>query len=345
MKRKELVTTLELLKPALADTNMVPVYQCFMFSGENVAATNDQIAISARCKGLKESFAANGNTLLGLLQNSRAEDVKFNLEAHDVHITAARSVFKLPYFKQDEFLFKEPVIKQFETVLPIDAELLGGLEACLLTVSKDNTQPALMGITIHEGNTLFSCDGDAVTRSKQRVKANGTPDRLLPTLFCETVVKLLMATDAKRGDFCISAEWAMATIDTEYRVYGRIAKIDKPLDHGELIQATLKNKNVRCVDLPKGFDRALSRARVVADPDSAKTVLTVEGNKLKLTTETSMGVVRDIVAIDGHQDVKAYVSAALVQRAISLCDQIAILENCTCYRHGNDLFQLLSNMN
>jgi DNA polymerase III sliding clamp (beta) subunit (PCNA family) len=343
MKRADLVQTLEHLKPALASTNMVPCYQCFLFDGESVTATNDEIAIIAAFKA-DQAFATKGEILLGLLKNTRTEDVKFSLEEHDVHVAAGRSIFKLPFIPKSEFLFEEPQIVQFETVLPINADLLGGLEACLLTASDDNTQAALMGITISKGSILFGCDSDAVTRSKQRVQANDAPDRLIPTDFCKTVVRLITATEARRGEFCISEDWAMATIDNNYRVYGRIAKVDKPLDHQNLIDETLKKQKVTFVDVPKGFDRALSRARVIADPESGKTVLTVEGDRLKLVTETSMGIVRDSVAI-GHQPVTANVSAELVQRAISLCDQMAILDSCTVYRAGNQLFQLLSNMN
>jgi DNA polymerase III sliding clamp (beta) subunit (PCNA family) len=343
MKRTELVKTLDLLKPALADNNMVPVFQCYMFNGSTVTATNDQIAIIANCK-TEQPFAVKGDILLGLLSNSRAEDVTFTLETHEVVIKAARSVWRLPYFYKDDFLFEEPQVS-FDTNLPLDADLLGGLQACLLTSSKDNTQPALMGVTVHKGVTLFSCDGDAVTRSKQRVQQNATPDRLLPNAFCEAVVKLVLTTYAKKGEFCVGNDWAMGILSTGHRVFGRVTKVDKPIDHEKLINDTLKTQRPQFEPIPKGLDNALSRARVVADPESGKTVLTVEGNRLKLTTETSVGVVRDSVPIGEHGPVTANVSAALVQRAISLCDQMALLDNCTAYRRGNDLFQLLSNMN
>jgi len=345
MKRVELVKTLELLKPALADNNMVPVYQCFMFSGETVTATNDQIAIIAKCK-TEQPFAVKGDILFGLLSNSRAEDVTFTLETHDCVIKAAKSTWRLPYLYKDAFLFEDPKFST-GTRLPIDAEFLEGLQACLLTSSKDNTQPALMGVTLHGGATLFSCDGDAVTRSVQRVQGNNEPDRLMPNGFCEAVVKVAIDSGAKSGSLLLGGEWVSAVFSSGYLVYGRIVKVDKPIDHNKLISDTLTVKNARpkYQPIPKGLDNALSRARVVADPETGKTVLTVEGNRLKLTTETSVGVVRDSVPIGNHEPVTANVSAALVQRAISLCDKIAILENCCAFNSNSGLFTLLSNMN
>jgi hypothetical protein len=68
---------------------------------------------------------------------------------------------------------------------------------------------------------------------------------------------------------------------------------------------------------------------------------------MKLLTETSMGVVRDSVPYDDKNSifhVEASVSAELLQRCLSLCDVMAVLPNCCCFRNGDRLFILMSNM-
>ena len=94
-----------------------------------------------------------------------------------------------------------------------------------------------------------------------------------------------------------------------------------------------------------GIQAALARARVLADPESQKTVMTVEDGKLKLNTTTYMGVIKDTLTIRGHQDVIAEVNASLVQRAIGHCSTMAIFDNCTVFREGEKILQVLSNMN
>src|SRR5882762_6009979 len=79
MNRAELVKTLELVKPALAVTNMIPIFQCFTFTGGFVSACNDTVAIFGPAD-TKESFGIHGNTLLGLLSNSQAETLSLSLE-------------------------------------------------------------------------------------------------------------------------------------------------------------------------------------------------------------------------------------------------------------------------
>src|SRR5579859_5650958 len=74
MNRKQLSDTLELLKPALATTPMVRVFECFVFTRDKIYASNDELAITAPFRS-DHSFAVNGRILLGLLHNSSSDDV------------------------------------------------------------------------------------------------------------------------------------------------------------------------------------------------------------------------------------------------------------------------------
>src|SRR4029077_13850561 len=109
MNRSELVSTLELVAPALSDTNMVPVYTCFAFCRSVLSAYNDSLGIVTQVDmdGVKP-FAVSGMTLLGLLMNSHAEEVTFQVNDENVIVKAGKSVAKLPYFTEKEFLFEEP---------------------------------------------------------------------------------------------------------------------------------------------------------------------------------------------------------------------------------------------
>jgi DNA polymerase III sliding clamp (beta) subunit (PCNA family) len=346
MNRQELVTTLEIIAPALAADESVPMFTCFCFSGKTVFGYNDRLGIVAPCK-TTEAFAVNGKVLLGLLKNSHSDDVDFLIEdKHDITVKAGKSRFHLPFMPAEDFLFKAPTGK-VSLEVPVDDTLLPGLEACLLTSSKDLTQEALLGVTLKPGPSktmaFYSCDGDAVTRFLLKAKAVDL-EALLPNEFCEAFVRTVAETKA---DFVflkiIGDEWAWVHTNTGIDIYGRLLKPDNPLDHEELITKTIKDK-ITFNSVPKALDQALSRARIVADPESAKTELEVSGGKLLLHTSTHMGVVNDSMTWREHPEVKADVSAMLVQRAIGLCDEMAVLERCTAYRKGQNLFIVASNM-
>jgi DNA polymerase III sliding clamp (beta) subunit (PCNA family) len=343
MNRTELVAKLELVSYALAQNNLVPVFECFCFNTKTVSCYNDALAIIAPCK-TKDAFAVNGSTLLGLLKNSHADEVEFSIEnKEDVSIKTGKSRFKLPYFTKNEFLF-EPVDDTWDNSLPIDEAFLKGLEACLLTSSRDLAQPAWLGVSLQPKGkrmALYSCDGDGVTRHVTGTKATDVT-AMLPNAFCEAVLRTCKETDCKTGTLSINADWAKADLGA-YIILGRLIEISTPVDFEHEIENTLKGEPA-FIPLPKGLDHALSRARVIADPESAKTSLEVGEGKLYLYTETQMGLVKDVLPCPKHAEVTADVFAAMVQRAIGLCDEIAILDGCTVYRQGETLFMVVSNM-
>lgn len=353
MNRQELVDTLELLKPALSDTPLVGVFQCFQFTGEKVIAYNDEIGIVAPCQ-TDHPFAVNGEILLGLLKNSLAEDVTLSpgvkSDENELAITAGRSSFKLPYFAEADFLFEEPEDK-WDTTITITDAIKQGLTACLATVSSDTARPALMGVCIHNADEiviLYSCDGNAITSIVTEVKSQKLPDITVPTSFVRALLNVMETTEAETGKLMINQEWAKAVtknaLGASYTVYGRLIVQDNPVDHTELIIETIKG-DPAFHKIPGEFELALSRARVLADLESAKTVLTVMGNRLKLLTETHMGIVRDSLAYKCPEDVEASVSAELLHRIIAECDEMAVMDNCTVFRNqANGLFRLVSNL-
>jgi DNA polymerase III sliding clamp (beta) subunit (PCNA family) len=340
MNRKELVDTLELVGRALADGDLVPIFKCFTFNGSEVAAYNDVLGIVTKCE-TEQSFGVDGKTLLGLLKNSYSEEVEIDFEGHDLVIKAGKSTFKLPFHPDDEFLFTEPEEAPDITV-KIDSDFLNGLDRCLMTVAKSEAMPALKGVSITQKDkaiTMYSCDGDTLTRYITTIKGNPKlPDYMIPTSFCETVLKIPEVEDATLS---LSKDWAIASIG-EVTVYGRIIQNDRPLDFAGQIKKKIST-TPQMVDVPKLLDNALSRARIVADPESAKTILTVKGGKVTVVTDASMGIVRDVLPFK-HPDVEAGVSAQLLQRSLSISEKIAITEECCVCTSGSNFFQLISNM-
>ena len=343
MNRKDLVSLLELVKPALADTNLVPVFTCFAFNQKTVSAYNDVLGIVANCDIGDHPFAVNGNTLIGLLQHSQAEEVEFQVGNEDVAISTGRSDFKLPYFNETEFLFEEPEDATTASI-KLSKGLTNCIEICRTTSSSDSSAPALMGVCFNFTNrSLYSCDGDSITKAMPDLMKGGGIFTA-PNSFCDTVLKICAETDTYEGELLFSEGWAVANVRSGFTIYGRLIENNNLLDHQKEIDDTLKGLKFDYVDLPMGFNSALSRARVVADAESAKTTLTVKKGKLKLHTQTHMGVVKDELSMRGHEDVEANVHASLVQRSIAICDKMAILEGCTTYALGTHVLQIVGNI-
>jgi len=337
MDRAELVQTLELVKPALAATNMIPIFQCFTFTGGFVSSYNDTIAILGPAD-TEESFGIHGNTLLGLLSNSHAETLNLSLEHDTAILKLGKTVSKLPFQPKENFLFKEPK-DDWDFKLQVTESFVEALRLCLETVSSDTTQAALLGITL-ENDLMYSCNGDCLTRIKLKNKAKNRV--LLPTAFCEAVVRLWSSLTMTGGFLRFNTDWVFADFGA-WAVYGRILEISEPIDFVKLIKSTVQGVPIQHPAIPDGFSEALSRARVLADPESQKTIVTVTKNKMMLLTETHMGEIKDDFKLEGHPDVIVNINANHLQKALESCEKIAILEKCIILE-APDVFKLVSNM-
>ena len=347
MNRAELVTTLGHLAPALAANDRIPALLNFCFTGRQVMAYDSSLGIVAPY-GIEDAFSVHGKTLLGLLSNSHSEDVEMSTESkQDILVKTGKSRFHLPFLPADEFLFQEPNEKwvlQFK----LDDAFAAGLEACLMTTSADLTQQKLLGIAIipnGQNMALYSCNSDALTRFQTSIKKTATGiDDLIPKTFCESLLRIRRETEAKTTIVKISKEWICGHFDNGYRVYGNLQTVENGLiDYEALITKTLKGSPAYA-KVPKELAGAMARARVVADIENSKTVLTAGQGKLKLHTETKYsGIVEDTVPWPDKAQVTADVAAMYVQQAIGVCDSMTIIERCTAYKK-DDIFILVSNM-
>ena len=352
MKRTDLMHALKVVQPALGDNDLVQVFTHFMFTPLTIEASSDALAITHRVDGLdiEAPFALHGKTLLGLLDNSNADDVSLALgKTHDCIVKAGRSQFKLPFLTEQDFIFEVPTSSKGHgcTQITVNESFIKGITSCLITASRDEATAAIRGVTVKlddDALVLYSCDGDAITRYFPETDVNDVfGEWLFPLSFCETLVRTYEALNCKEGHLEISKDWISVALDDTTGIYGRYSENSEGLNHEEKINETM-SMDTSFVGVPDDFEGALQRASVLARRESKPTILKVTKGKLNVHTESSMGVADDDMPIKGHGDVKAAVNAELVLRALSLGDEIAILENCTVYKSGDTLLQVLANM-
>lgn len=347
MNKSEFVKLLELVQPALADSD-VQIFSHFMLGAGTITASDDAMTIIAKSEliSIDPPFAVKGTTLLGLLRNSAAETMAVKQgKDNDVIIKAGKSTFTLPFLPADDFLFEEPKKEKWDATVKIDQGLIQGLEACLTTVGRDYSAPAIMGVCFNFSKNLilYSCDGDAITKYwPEKLEYQGKGAFTVQNNFCEAILKISKETETTNGELFLNSNWIKATLGA-FTLYGRLIENDNPLDHADLIEKTMTGK-LAFVPLPNGFNEALSRARVVADSESKPTLLTVKGDKLSMLTESGAGLVADELDIEGHPPVEASVHASLIQKAMVGCEQLSIQKNCSCYRSGKVTLRIVSNI-
>jgi DNA polymerase III sliding clamp (beta) subunit (PCNA family) len=337
MNRADLVRTLELVRPALAKDNVIPIYQCFCFEDGQVYAYNDAIGIigPAEAEGT-DPFAVHGNTLLGLLSNSSAEAIELAFKGDTLELKLGKTVAALPFFAKENFLFDPTKATQSDT-LPITVTFIEAMKVCLETVSHDETQRALMGLWL-DGNQIYSCNGDMLTRIT--LKSKPKQARMLPTGFCQAVIKIWESLNLTKGTLKYSDEWLIAEFD-EWQIWGRVPEINEMPAFDTWVKRTGKGETK---PVPTALNDALSRARVLADPESQKTTISIGKGKVHLTTSTHMGDVDDFVTFKDHPDISCAISAAHLQQALVHCDQVAFHEDCVVLEKAPNVFMLMGTM-
>lgn len=345
MNRKDLLATLELVSPALAQENLVPMYQNFCFKTGLVFAYRDTLGIIAPC-AVDEEFAVHGKTLIELIRASKVKEVEIELQNENILVKAGRSKIKLPFFASTEFLFKEPEDETWDMMLDIDKHFINGLELCLPGTATDHTMPALMGITIMGGKEtyLYSCDGDSISRFNLDKQNTKPIQYVMPSSFCEALLKIAGKTGNRFGQLYVNGQWVVAEMANAYRILGRIIENPEPLKFEAEITKIVK-KAPEYISIPSAMTNALSRARIIAEPENKATEVTINGGKINLITETHMGIVRDTIAFKGdHPPLEVKVDAKLMSRAIGVTEEFAMQEACTMYRHGKDFFLVMGNL-
>jgi DNA polymerase III sliding clamp (beta) subunit (PCNA family) len=301
MLRKDLLDRLDLVTPALASNDLIPMLTHFAFTGETIMAFNDQIGASAP---LQTQFVGGvpGNILLSLLKASKAKEVEFVDKNHELEIKAASSRFKLPVMPEDAFVFEMP--KPTDKLLPVQLKpFADALDGCLRSVSSDTSVPDQLGVTLLlDGQDLRLFSTNNATLSTNVLALSGKPpfkERvILPTLFCQQVVKLSRAfKDCKLE---IHDDYALLSAAKGVRCFGRFIHAPKPIDFLSIVSANLKDVGKRLAPIPSKLRLVVERAIIVTQSPVEQTLseIKVKDGVMRFMSKSGRGEVTDSVQVD-----------------------------------------------
>lgn len=277
MDRSKLIDILAEVEPALAAKELVPVLSHFWFTGKNVMAYNDHIAISTPCS--TEFQGAVPRTLLSLLKTSKAKTVEFDVDGDNMVVKAASSKFKLAVLPKEDFVFTMPASKDLPK-LPVDAgRFLQALEACMFSIGNDTSQADHMGVTlIREGSELLMFSTDRATITHGAVTLKGKYDwkgrAILPTDFCQELLRI--AKGATELHMEVTDHHAFVTHNGT-ALFGRLVEPDTPADFISWIDRLYpESADKKMCEIPTKLLPILERACIVTDSAVDKTKMKVK---------------------------------------------------------------------
>lgn len=339
--REHLLQSLNLAKAAVAGQAYVPALTHFAFDGWGIMSYNDVSAIGVRGP-IDLQICLPAEMLIKTLNSMTAEKILMTqTDDNAIVVAAGRSKVKLPYLELSSFPFEFPAVC-WEDGFIVTADMLKGIEKCLVGVGTDPTHPAQMGVTLEatgRGCTLYSTDNFTISRYKSNanVKLPGDVPVILPTFFCNQLLALSKAFADEEIIVGLPKGAVCASFGGQATLFTKTLVDLEPMDFSRILGKYLEGANVEdAVEIPNGFESALDRALLILSTEMDKaTKIIVEGGKMKLFSASGQGEASDTLAFD-HDDTKSFLAdPALVLRASKICRKAAMLEKVMLLTDGS----------
>ena len=333
-RRVELTEELKRISPALAARDFVPVFGCFCFTGTDVFAYDDLVALQTPCISPIKG-AVKGETLLAWLGASTGVLAKLEQTGRDVVVSCGRSELKLASLAPEDFIFKFPE----EEGISID--LKGGFkdafERALTSMGRDPTKPWQAGVTVEfaEGKIFLYSTNDIaascciVEHAEIPTSLEGQVS-LMPPRFCELLLEITGREALKT--LLVHSQWLEARFMSGTRLFSRAGKETRLDDYGTVFSEQLMAKKKRCVDVKEERDKiiaSLDRALVILSGVSEKYVkLSVDAGVLWINAASPIGKVEDHAKLKDHPDIVVECSPEVLKSGLKYADALGLFSDC-----------------
>lgn len=346
--RAALARACALVRPALASRGYVPSQTHIKFDGKWATAYNDVMAISVPCD-LDLKRLVPGDLLIQGVASFGGKEVLFSSEATALVVKSGRAKVTLPTLDPEAWTHSWPADEG--APVDLDADIVRGVDQCLVSVGNDSTQPAQMGVTLDadEGGraVLFSTDNKSVSRRQCKAKAKlpGDVPVIMPKAFCEQLVSLSKAHPGCEAQMLlrsgsIEVRWWDEKDREQCRLFTRVPVDVSPMDFGRVLRkhcGDLSALKKRLALVPEGLDSAVGRALLVLQGEVRKKAsVEVDGGTLRIKASSDLGNADDSMKAELEDVARVSMDAELVARGLKLASRIGITESVTILTGGED---------
>lgn len=358
MERNKLLNILATVEPALAATDLLPILTHFWFTGEEVMAYNDVIALSIPFE-TEFTAAIKGSVLKALLTKATHKEVEMDISKDQVNVKCGRVKMTMPILSSESFLFEFPEVSE-DDVLPVDPEQFAqGLDVCLQSLGAHISEPERKGILIEAAGkkslNLYSTDSVTMSHAIVNTKtAHGVKEHFtISESFCDMAVKLMKKKGGKDFTLYAAEDYVLLRMKDKTRLYGRILDDNTPPKFAKVLaDYTPSDPDNMLMDIPKDFSQLLDRAFIVIskalDP---VTTLGVgpskrgkDGSVLRLRSKSENGEVKDSIPLGAsHPEVSVGIDLSRFRECdFGKFDKFMIDERCILLRKGKKCTHLVS---
>jgi DNA polymerase III sliding clamp (beta) subunit (PCNA family) len=164
MKKQDLLTALEIVKPGLASKELIEQTTAFAFVKGRVVTYNDEISISHPVKGLDITGAVQASELYSLLGKLKKDEIEMKIDGSEVVLKSGRSKAGLTIHEQIKMPLEE--LGESEDWEKLPEDFMHFMEFVVGSCSRDQSDPVLTCVHVDQKGIVESSDGFRVARGE-----------------------------------------------------------------------------------------------------------------------------------------------------------------------------------
>jgi DNA polymerase III sliding clamp (beta) subunit (PCNA family) len=279
INKEELKKALEIVKPGLANKEMIEQSASFAFMRGRVITYNDEISISHSLSGLEITGAVSASELYSLLGRITKDDIEIIEGETEIVLKAAKAKAGLLLQKEIRLPLEELGERGDWKKLP--ENFLEALQFCRFSCSKDMSRPILTCVSVNEAGRIESCDNVRLTQYRLNKKMP-ISTFLIPATSVESLVRYNLK------EIATSKGWVHLRSTDKKTIFScRIFEDNYPD-----LSGILASETPTTIPLPKTLAQVLDRASIFAkeqfESDSLITV-TLGHKRMKVIAENDAG--------------------------------------------------------
>lgn len=316
ISKKELEHALEIVKPGLANKDIVEQATSFAFVKGKVVTYNDEISVSHPVAGLDIAGAVEADILYKLL--SKAKSDTLNLQVEENQITLTQGKMQAGFSLQSEI--KLPINEEVSDIgkwKKLPDKFSEFLELSIPSASKDMSRPVLTCVHVSKDGYMEASDSFCLTRC---TFSDDVPVKtfLIPATSAIQVIRL-SPTQIAEGK-----GWIHFKNEEESVISCRVLADSFP-DASHLL-----NVEGHKLILPEAIPEALDRASIVAKRDHPlEEMVTVEikDKTLLISSDSKESWFKEELRINFKEHLKFNITPYLLKRILSKTRECTVSEN------------------
>lgn len=286
INKTELQHALEMVKPGLANKELIEQSTSFAFMNGRVVTYNDEISINHPVKGLEIEGAIQAQELYQLLNKLKKEEIEVVIENNEIRLTSGRAKAGISLQSEIKLPLKE--IGKISKWKPLPDTFIEALKFSISACSRDMSRPVLTCVHISKQDFIEASDSYRIARFNL-ITDFLSKSILIPAFSVVELIKMKL-TKVAEGE-----GWIHFKTEEGTEISCRIIE--------EAFPDTTKHLSIEgsIIKFPKSIKDILDKAMIFSKRDHAldETItITLSGRKLIVKSQSESGWFEEVEKLE-----------------------------------------------